>query len=62
MEFVDGRELFDKIVEKGQYPGFRLSCGGFFYLPCGSEKSAAHVARQLLNVIAYLHERGIAHR
>lgn len=46
MELVDGKELFDKIVERGQY----------------SEKDAANIVRQIISAVEYLHERGIAHR
>ena len=43
MELVDGKELFDKIVERGQY----------------SEKDAANIVRQIISAVEYLHERGI---
>lgn len=46
MELVTGKELFDKIVERGQYP----------------EKEAANIVRQIVSAVAYLHEHGIAHR
>jgi calcium/calmodulin-dependent protein kinase I len=46
MELVQGKELFDKIVERGQY----------------SERDAAHISRQFVRAIEYLHSRGIAHR
>jgi len=46
MELVTGKELFDKIVEKGQY----------------SEKEAANIVRQIVSAVAYLHDHGIAHR
>jgi len=46
MELVTGKELFDKIVEKGQY----------------TEKEAANIIRQIVSAVAYLHEHGIAHR
>jgi len=46
MELVKGKELFDKIVERGMY----------------SERDAAHVISQVLEAVAYLHENGIAHR
>tara|TARA_R110002050_G_scaffold149599_1_gene276279 strand:+ start:1940 stop:2128 length:189 start_codon:yes stop_codon:yes gene_type:complete len=43
---VEGKELFDKIVERGQY----------------SEKDTAHIIRQIVSAVAYLHENDIAHR
>jgi len=46
MELVQGKELFDKIVERGQY----------------SEKDASHISRQFVAAIEYLHSKGIAHR
>lgn len=46
MELVQGKELFDKIVERGQY----------------SEKDAAHIVRQILSAVEYLHKNDIAHR
>ena len=46
MELVQGKELFDKIVERGQY----------------SEKDAAHIIRQILSAVSYLHAHDIAHR
>eukprot|EP01097_Dermamoeba_algensis_P002647 TRINITY_DN2047_c0_g1_i1.p1 TRINITY_DN2047_c0_g1~~TRINITY_DN2047_c0_g1_i1.p1 ORF type:complete len:362 (-),score=66.70 TRINITY_DN2047_c0_g1_i1:76-1161(-) len=46
MELVKGKELFDRIVERGQY----------------SERDASAIIRQLLSAIAYLHSLGIAHR
>jgi serine/threonine protein kinase len=46
MELVTGGELFDKIVEKGNY----------------SEKDAAHVINTLCGALEYLHARGIVHR
>jgi serine/threonine protein kinase len=45
-ELVDGKELFDKIVESGNY----------------SEKRAANIVRQMVSALRYLHERGLAHR
>jgi len=41
MELVEGKELFDKIVERGQY----------------SEKDTAHIIRQIVSAVAYLHEK-----
>jgi calcium/calmodulin-dependent protein kinase I len=46
MELVPGKELFDKIVDKGQY----------------SEREAANIVRQIVSAVAYLHDQGIAHR
>jgi len=46
MEFVNGGELFDKIVDKGSY----------------SEKDAATVVWKVLDAIQYLHQKNIAHR
>jgi len=46
MELVQGKELFDKIVERGQY----------------SERDASHITRQFVSAIEYLHSKGIAHR
>jgi len=46
MELVTGKELFDKIVERGQY----------------SEKDAANIVKQLVSAVEYLHANGIAHR
>jgi len=46
MELVTGGELFDKIVEKGQY----------------SEKEAAAMVKKILSAVDYLHQNNIAHR
>jgi calcium/calmodulin-dependent protein kinase I len=46
MELVTGGELFDKIVEKGQY----------------SEKEASAVVKKIIEAVDYLHSLGIAHR
>ncbi len=46
MEIVTGGELFDKIVERGNY----------------TEADAADLTRAILEAIAYLHALGIAHR
>eukprot|EP01098_Paradermamoeba_levis_P015881 TRINITY_DN830_c0_g1_i1.p1 TRINITY_DN830_c0_g1~~TRINITY_DN830_c0_g1_i1.p1 ORF type:complete len:379 (-),score=139.95 TRINITY_DN830_c0_g1_i1:174-1256(-) len=46
MELVIGKELFDKIVDRGQY----------------SEKDASNIVRQIVAAIDYLHDHGIAHR
>ncbi|KAK4529175.1 hypothetical protein CCYA_CCYA01G0032 [Cyanidiococcus yangmingshanensis] len=46
MEKMKGGELFDRIAAAGAF----------------SERDAAHVFRQLMRGVAYLHSRGIAHR
>jgi serine/threonine protein kinase len=46
MELVKGKELFDKIVERGMY----------------SEKDASNIIVQVVSAVRYLHENGIAHR
>jgi calcium/calmodulin-dependent protein kinase I len=46
MELVLGKELFDKIVERGQY----------------SERDASNIVRQIVAAVDYLHSNGIAHR
>jgi len=46
MELVKGKELFDKIVERGMY----------------SERDAANIIAQVVSAVDYLHENGIAHR
>jgi len=46
MELVTGGELFDKIVEKGQY----------------SEKDASVIVKKMLSAVEYLHSVKIAHR
>jgi len=46
MELVKGKELFDKIVERGMY----------------SERDAANIIAQVVSAVEYLHENGIAHR
>jgi len=46
IELVTGGELFDKIVEKGQY----------------TEKEASVIIHKLLEAIVYLHKINIAHR
>ena len=43
---VTGGELFDRILEKGQY----------------TERDASEVVRQILDAVAYLHDAGIVHR
>ncbi|XP_015365965.1 PREDICTED: calcium/calmodulin-dependent protein kinase type 1 isoform X2 [Diuraphis noxia] len=46
MELVTGGELFDRIVQKGSY----------------TEKDAAHLIRQVLGAVDYMHEQGVVHR
>jgi len=46
MELVTGGELFDKIVQKGQY----------------SEKDASAMVKKILGAVDYLHHNNIAHR
>uniref|UniRef100_A0A1A8QR39 Calcium/calmodulin-dependent protein kinase type IV n=1 Tax=Nothobranchius rachovii TaxID=451742 RepID=A0A1A8QR39_9TELE len=46
LELVTGGELFDRIVERGYY----------------SERDAAHVIKQILEAVAYLHKNGVVHR
>jgi len=46
LELVTGGELFDKIVERGNY----------------SEKDASTIVRQILEAVAYLHSQGVVHR
>jgi len=46
MELVKGKELFDKIVERGMY----------------SESDAANIVSQVVSAVEYLHDSGIAHR
>jgi len=46
MELITGGELFDKIVERGQY----------------SEKDASIIVKKMLSAVEYLHANGIAHR
>ncbi|CAG9763126.1 unnamed protein product [Ceutorhynchus assimilis] len=46
MELVTGGELFDRIVEKGSY----------------TEKDAAHLIRQVLEAVDYMHQQGVVHR
>ncbi|EFA79680.1 putative protein serine/threonine kinase [Heterostelium album PN500] len=43
---VRGGELFDKIVEKGQY----------------SEKDACNLVRQIVSAVEYMHQHGVCHR
>lgn len=45
-ELMQGKELFEKIVQRG----------------CYSEKDAAIIFKQLVSGVAYLHGNGIAHR
>jgi serine/threonine protein kinase len=46
LELVEGSELFDKIVDLGNY----------------SEKDAANIVRQIVSAVEYLHQNGIVHR
>jgi len=46
LELVTGGELFDKIVERGNY----------------SEKDASNIVRQILGAVSYLHTQGVVHR
>lgn len=46
MELVPGKELFERIIDKGQY----------------SEKHASLIIKQILSAVDYLHSNGIAHR
>jgi len=46
MELVTGGELFDRIIERGQY----------------TEKDAAFCIKQLCDALDYLHGKGIVHR
>jgi len=46
LELVNGGELFDQIVARGEY----------------SEKDASNIVRQIISAVAHLHANGIAHR
>eukprot|EP01111_Echinosteliopsis_oligospora_P010043 TRINITY_DN3050_c0_g1_i1.p1 TRINITY_DN3050_c0_g1~~TRINITY_DN3050_c0_g1_i1.p1 ORF type:complete len:330 (-),score=81.66 TRINITY_DN3050_c0_g1_i1:136-1125(-) len=46
MELVEGGELFDKIVDKGNY----------------SEKDACNLVRQIVEAVDYMHIHGVCHR
>ncbi|XP_071964629.1 calcium/calmodulin-dependent protein kinase type IV-like [Antedon mediterranea] len=46
LDLVTGGELFDRIVERGQY----------------SERDAAHCVRQICSGVSYLHDNDIVHR
>jgi len=46
LELVQGGELYDKIVEEGEY----------------TEEETKFVINQILNAVEYLHQNGIAHR
>ncbi len=43
---MEGLELFDKIVDRGNY----------------SESDAANIVKQILEAVRYLHKEGIVHR
>lgn len=43
---VTGGELFDRIVEKGNY----------------TEKDASELIQQVLSAVGYMHDRGVVHR
>jgi len=46
LELVTGGELFDRIVEKGNY----------------TEKDATNIVKQILSAVQYLHSEGVVHR
>jgi len=46
MELVKGGELFDKIVDRGQY----------------SEKDACNIVKQMVAAVQYMHDHGVCHR
>jgi serine/threonine protein kinase len=46
MELVPGKELFERIIDRGQY----------------SERHASNIIRQIVSAVDYLHSNGIAHR
>jgi len=46
LELVTGGELFDRIVENGNY----------------TEKDASNIVRQILSAVLYLHNEGVVHR
>ncbi|EFA82250.1 putative protein serine/threonine kinase [Heterostelium album PN500] len=46
LELVTGGELFEKIVQRGEY----------------SEQDAAKIIKQIVSAVGHLHENGIAHR
>lgn len=46
LELVNGGELFDQIVARGEY----------------SEQDASNIVRQIISAVAHLHANGIAHR
>lgn len=46
MEYMEGGELFEKIVQRGSY----------------SERDAAIIFKQIVSGVQYLHDMGIAHR
>jgi len=46
MELVPGKELFERIIDRGQY----------------SERHASNIIHQIVSAVDYLHSNGIAHR
>jgi len=46
LELINGGELFDQIVARGEY----------------SEKDASNIVKQIISAVAHLHANGIAHR
>jgi len=46
MELVSGGELFDQVIERGQF----------------AERDAAQIVCQVLTALSYMHKKGIAHR
>ncbi|EGG24005.1 putative protein serine/threonine kinase [Cavenderia fasciculata] len=46
LELVRGGELFDKIVDRGQY----------------SERDACNLVRQIVSAVQYMHQHGVCHR